>query len=41
VADPDDLAARLVGESVGQPTAAEILRGGQLLSIQVTIGERK
>jgi S1-C subfamily serine protease len=41
VADPDDLLARLVGEVVGNPTPIEVLRGGQLLTVTVTIGERK
>jgi S1-C subfamily serine protease len=39
--DPDDLLARLVGGLVGRPTAVEMLRGGQPLTVQVTIGERK
>jgi S1-C subfamily serine protease len=38
--DPDDLLALLVGEVVGKATPVEILRGGQLLSVKVTIGER-
>ncbi len=41
VTDPDQLLARLVGGLVGQPTPLEILRGGQLLTITVKIGERK
>jgi S1-C subfamily serine protease len=41
IADPDDLLARLVGEVVGKPTPIEVLRGGQPLTITVTIGERK
>jgi S1-C subfamily serine protease len=41
ISDPDQLAARLVGENVGKPVAVEVLRGGQPLTIQVTIGERK
>lgn len=41
VADPDDLLARLVGEVVGNPTPIEVLRGGQPLTVTVTIGERK
>ena len=40
VADHDQLLYRLVGEIVGKPTPVEILRGGQLLTIQVKIGER-
>jgi S1-C subfamily serine protease len=39
--DPDQLLARLVGAIVGQPAEVEILRGGQLLKIQVKIGERQ
>jgi S1-C subfamily serine protease len=39
--DPDQLFARLSGDLVGKPTPVQILRGGQLLEIQVTIGERK
>jgi S1-C subfamily serine protease len=39
--DPDQLLSRLVGAIVGQPTQVEILRGGQLLKIQVKIGERQ
>jgi S1-C subfamily serine protease len=41
VADPDELLARLMGEIVGKPTPIEVLRGGQPLTITVTIGERK
>lgn len=41
VADPDELLARLMGEVVGNPTPIEILRGGQPLTVTVTIGERK
>ncbi len=41
VSDPDELLARLVGELVGKPTAVEVLRGGQLATVTVTIGERK
>lgn len=39
--DPDVLLARLIGNLVGQSTAVEVLRGGQPLTVQVTIGERK
>jgi S1-C subfamily serine protease len=38
--DPDQLSARLAGEAVGQQAAIGVLRGGQLLTITVTIGER-
>jgi S1-C subfamily serine protease len=41
VVDPDELAASLVGEVVGRATPVEILRGGQPVTLSVTIGERK
>ena len=41
VADPDELLALLAGEVVDQATPLEVLRGGQLTRITVTIGERK
>jgi S1-C subfamily serine protease len=41
VDDPDQLLYKLVGEVVGKSTPVEILRGGQLLTVQVKIGERK
>jgi S1-C subfamily serine protease len=41
VSDPDELLSRLAGDLVGQPTPVEVLRGGQLATITVTIGERK
>jgi len=41
VGDPDELLARLVGDLVGKPTPVEVLRGGQLATVTVTIGERK
>jgi S1-C subfamily serine protease len=41
VGDPDELLARLVGEPVGKPANIEILRGGQPMSLSVTIGERQ
>ena len=41
VADPDELLAALVGDVVGKPTAFEILRGGQPVTLSVTVGERK
>jgi S1-C subfamily serine protease len=41
VGDPDELLARLAGDLVGKPTPVEVLRGGQLATITVTIGERK
>lgn len=41
LSDPDELLTRLTGEVVGRPTPVEVLRGGQLQEIKVTIGERK
>jgi S1-C subfamily serine protease len=41
VSDPDDLVSRLSGSLVGTPAAVEILRGGQPVTINITIGERK
>jgi S1-C subfamily serine protease len=41
VSDPDELLSRLAGDLVGQSTPVEVLRGGQLATITVTIGERK
>ena len=40
VVDPDELAAGLTGEVVGRQAPVEVLRGGQPLTLQVTIGER-
>lgn len=41
VTDADQLLASLVGDLVGKPAPVQVLRGGQAMSIQVTIGERK
>jgi S1-C subfamily serine protease len=41
VSDPDELLSRLSGSQVGSALAVEILRGGQLTTITVTVGERK
>lgn len=41
VTEPDGLLARLVGPLVGQTTPIQVLRGGQPLTLTVTIGERK
>ena len=41
VSDPDELFYQLNGEVVGHPTPVQVLRGGQLTSLTVTIGERK
>ncbi|MBI5297033.1 MAG: trypsin-like peptidase domain-containing protein [Chloroflexi bacterium] len=39
--DADDLFAALTSATVGQPTAVDILRGGQPQTVHVTVGERK
>ena len=41
VGDPDDLFVALDSETVGKPVAVEILRGGNLTTVNVTAGERK
>lgn len=41
VADPDELAASLVGSVVGELTPIEVLRGGKPTTVTVTIGERR
>ncbi len=41
VSDPDELLARLSGSQVGSPLSVEVLRGGQLTRVTVTVGERK
>lgn len=41
VSDPDDLFAALTSETVGKPIEADILRGGKLQSVRITVGERK
>lgn len=41
VTDPDELQAQLTGSVVGQPTPVQILRGGQPITVTVTVGERK
>jgi len=41
VADHDQLMTYLTGGAVGKPTSVQVLRGGQPLSVTVTIGERK
>jgi S1-C subfamily serine protease len=41
VTDPDELLARLLGDTVGKSSQVDILRGGQPVSVMVTIGERK
>ena len=41
VANHDDLLMRLTGDVVGKPLPVEVLRGGQLKTVQVTVGERE
>src|SRR5215213_1268052 len=41
VGDPDDLFAALSSDSVGKSIPVQILRGGQLETVNVTVGERK
>ena len=41
VIDPDDLFAALNSETVGKSVAVEVLRGGKLETVSVTVGERK
>ena len=41
VSDPDDLFSALNSDTVGKPTAVEVLRGGKPETINVTVGERK
>jgi S1-C subfamily serine protease len=40
VADHDELLNRLTGDIVGKPTPVEVLRGGRLQTVKVTIAER-
>ena len=40
VSDHDQLMAHLGGSVVGQPTPLEVLRGGQPVTVNVTVGER-
>jgi S1-C subfamily serine protease len=39
--DTDELQAMLVGERVGKAVPVQVLRGGALVSLQVTVGQRK
>jgi S1-C subfamily serine protease len=41
VADHDELATKLTGEIVGQEAKVNVLRVGELLTINVTVGERQ
>ena len=37
----DDLLAKLSGDRVGQPVPLRIVRGGQVVDVPVTVGERE
>ena len=41
VSVPDDLMALLSGGLIGRSTAARVVRGGQLVELDVNVGERK
>jgi S1-C subfamily serine protease len=41
IADHDELATKLTGEVVGQVAAVNVLRVGELLTIDVIVGERQ
>jgi S1-C subfamily serine protease len=41
VKDIDDLQSLLTGDRVGRPVPVEVIRGGALQTLQVTVGERK
>jgi S1-C subfamily serine protease len=41
VQDIDDLQALLSGDRVGRAVPVEVIRGGSLQTLQVTVGERK
>jgi len=40
VGDTEDLLSLLVGDRVGRSVPVEVVRGGQLATLQVTVGER-
>jgi S1-C subfamily serine protease len=40
VRDTDDIQSALDSESVGKPIAARIVRGGQVIELNITVGER-
>ena len=40
VRDTDDIQSALDGGSVGKPIAARIVRGGQVIELSITVGER-
>jgi S1-C subfamily serine protease len=41
VGAPDDLFSALSSDTVGKAVAVEVVRGGRLETVQVTVGERK
>jgi len=41
VSDPDELVAKLVGSIVGKAASVEVLRGGQMKTVEVIIGEHR
>ena len=41
VSTPDDLMSLLGGDIIGRSTSAQVVRGGQLVELDVTVGERK
>ena len=40
LAEVDDLKAALNGDRIGKPVTVSLIRGGQILSVDVTVGER-
>src|SRR5262249_55722063 len=40
VSDTDDLQALLIGDRVGKAVPVDVIRGGALQTVQVTVGER-
>jgi S1-C subfamily serine protease len=40
VTDTEDIQTALDSESVGMPIAARIVRGGQVIEVEITVGER-
>jgi S1-C subfamily serine protease len=40
VRDTDDIQSALDSQSVGKPIAARIVRGGQVIELNITVGER-
>jgi len=41
VGDPDDLFSALTSDTVGKAISVEVLRGGRLETVPVTVGDRK